>query len=241
VSILAVVPARGGSKGLPGKNLAALGGVPLVAHALRFAAACPEIARTVVSTDSEEIAKVAREHGGDVPFLRPAGLATDETPIWPVLRHALDALDPDGDIFDRLLLVMAASPFRLPEYVAAMSGLLDAAPDADGVVSACDPGFDPVWLCVVERDGRMEHLVPEGARYERRQDVPRVLRLNGALYLWRTEFVRREPESWFNGRNRLYEMPRSRSADIDDAFDLGVAEAMLAGGLVTLPWLEGSA
>ena len=238
--VLAVVPARGGSKGLPGKNLRPLAGLPLIAHALGFAALCPEIARTVVSTDSEEIAGVARAHGGDVPFLRPSELARDETSIWPVLRQALVTVDPDGDAFDALLLVSPASPFRRPEDLSAMLGLLEGAPDADGVVSVSDPGFEPAWVCVVERDGWMEHLVPGASAYARRQDVPRSLRINGALYLWRTDFVRREEESWFNGRLRLHEMPRTRVADIDEAFDLQLAEHLVASGLVQLPWLGGA-
>lgn len=241
MSVLAVVPARGGSKGLPGKNLLPLAGLPLIAHALRLTALCPEVSRSVVSTDSKEIALVAREHGGETPFLRPSELARDGTPIWPVLRHALDAVDPAGDAYDRLLLVSPASPFRLPEDVTGMSRLLDASPDADGVVSVSEPDFDPIWLSVVERDGWMEHLVPDGARYGRRQDVPRTLRINGALYLWRTEFIRRETESWFSGRNRLYEMPRTRVTDIDEPFDLEVAAALVAAGLVRLPWLEAAA
>src|SRR5712691_3681546 len=109
--MLAIVPARGGSKGLPRKNLRQLAGLPLIGHALRFAAMCPEIARTIVSTDSEEIAGVARDLGGDVPFLRPAELARDDTPTWTVLRHALEVVDPRGEEYDRLLLVSPASPF----------------------------------------------------------------------------------------------------------------------------------
>lgn len=236
--VLAVVPARGGSKGLPGKNVLPLGGLPLIAHALRFAALCPEVARAIVSTDSKEIAQVAREHGGDVPFLRPAELARDDTGPWPVLKHALELVDPDGLEFDALLLLQPSNPFRLPDDLTAMARRLAESPEADGVVSVSDPGFDPVWVSVVERDGWMEHLVPEGVAYERRQDVPRSLRINGALYLWRTAFVRREARSWLAGRHRLYEMPRTRVVDIDEAFDLELAEAMLGAGLVSLPWLR---
>lgn len=91
--ILAVIPCRGGSKGLPGKNIRKLAGLPLVAHSIRFANSCPEIARLIVSTDNEEIANVAREHGGEAPFLRPRELAQDETPMWPVLQHALGEME----------------------------------------------------------------------------------------------------------------------------------------------------
>jgi N-acylneuraminate cytidylyltransferase len=238
MSVLAVVTARGGSKGLAGKNLLSLAGMPLIVHALRFAASCPLVDRTIVSTDSEAIAAVARAEGGDVPFIRPAELARDNTPILPVLRHALSEVDPRSETYDRVLLVSPTSPFRLPEDAAAMSRLLDASPDADGIVSVSDPGFDPLGLCVVERQGRMEHAFPEGAQYDRRQDAPPTLRINGALYLWRASFVMRDVDSWFDGRHRMYEMPRLRTADIDDADDLALCEAMVASRLVRLPWLD---
>jgi N-acylneuraminate cytidylyltransferase len=238
VSTLAVIPARGGSKGIRDKNLQLLAGLPLIGHALELARRCPGISRTIVSTDSEQIAELARGLGGDVPFLRPPELATDETAMWPVLRHALDQVDPEGTRFDRLLLLAPTSPFRLPGDVAAIEALLDERTDADGVVSVSDPGFNPIWVAVVERDGLMTQLVEGGEAYVRRQDLPPVHRINGALYLWRSEFVRREPESWFNGRNAIYEMPRSRVADIDEPFDLAVCELLLESGLVRLPWVE---
>ena len=94
--ILAVIPARSGSKGLPGKNVRTFAGLPLIAHSIRLAKLCPEIARCVVSTDSEEIAEIARAHGGDVPFLRPAELAQDDTPMWPVVQHSLREMEQRG-------------------------------------------------------------------------------------------------------------------------------------------------
>src|SRR4051812_27480707 len=93
--VLAVIPARGGSSGLPGKNIRSFAGLPLIAHSIRCAAMCPRITRTIVSTDSEEIAAVARAHGGDAPFLRPAELAGGDTPMWPVLKHALEQVELD--------------------------------------------------------------------------------------------------------------------------------------------------
>jgi N-acylneuraminate cytidylyltransferase len=234
VTTLALVPARGGSKGLPGKNLRPLAGLPLVVHSLRLAALCPEVARTVVSTDSEEIAEVARAAGGEVPFLRPPGLARDETPMLPVLRHAVAEL---GDGHDALLLLDPTSPGRLPEDVARAHELLAASPDADGVVSVSEPPFNPIWHAVVERDGYLEPLLAEGRAYGRRQDVPRVLRINAALYLFRVEFLRREREAWQNGRHRLLEIPDLRAFHIDTEEDFRVCELVLESGLVRLPWL----
>ncbi len=233
---LAVIPARGGSKGLPGKNLRPLAGLPLIEHSIRLAALCPHIRRTVVSTDSEEIAAVARAAGGEV-LARPAELAGDETPMLPVLRHALEELDPAGERYELLLLLDPTSPGRLPGDVARAHELLAAAPEADGVVSVSEPPFNPIWHAVVERDGFMEQLIPEGRGYGRRQDVPRVFRINAALYLFRTEFVRREAETWLNGRHLMLEIPDLRGFHIDTEDDLRLCEFVLESGLVSLPWL----
>jgi CMP-N,N'-diacetyllegionaminic acid synthase len=236
-STLAVIPARGGSKGVPGKNLRPLAGLPLIVHSLRLAGLCPELARTVVSTDAEEIAELARAAGGDVPFLRPAELARDETPMLPVLRHALEELDPEGDRYELLLLLDPTSPGRLPEDVAVAHAVLASRPDADGVVSVSEPGFNPYWHAVVERDGLLEPLLPEARTFGRRQDLPRVLRINAALYLFRAAFLRAEGESWLNGRHVPLEVPDVRAFHLDQPVDFTVAEALIADGVVRLPWL----
>lgn len=239
LSLLAVIPARGGSKGLPRKALRPLAGRPLLAHTLELAGRCSEIDRTIVSTDDEEIAEVARSLGADVPFVRPAELAGDETPMWPVLRHALAEVDPDGSRFGELLLLQPTSPARLPEDVAAALALLAARPDADGVVAVSEPTFNPLWSAVVERDGVLAPLVPGAGGYARRQDVPRVLRINGLLYLWRAAFVRAHEEDPAETAVRAaLELPDRRAIDIDTAEDLELAELLLREGLIRLPWLE---
>lgn len=235
---LALIPARGGSKGVPGKNLRPLAGLPLVAHSIRCASLCPEVGRIVVSTDSEEIAEAARSLGAETPFLRPAELARDETPMWPVVRHALDALDPDGGRHPAVLLLDPTSPGRLPGDVSEARARLERERAADAVVAVSEPGFNPIWHAVVERDGFLEHLIPEGRGYGRRQDLPRVLRINGALYLFRSAFVRREAETWLAGRLLALEIPDLRAFHIDAEDDLALCELVLEAGLVRLPWLE---
>jgi CMP-N,N'-diacetyllegionaminic acid synthase len=238
MATLALIPARGGSKGLPGKNIRPLAGLPLIEHSLRLARLCPEVARTVVSTDSEQIAAVARAAGGEV-LERPAELAADETPMHPVLRHALEVLDRDGSEYELLLLLDPTSPGRLPEDVVAAHRLLASAPAGDGVVSVSEPPFNPIWHAVVERDGYLEPLIPDARTYGRRQDLPRVLRINAALYLFRGSFVRRESETWMKGRHLALEIPEERAFHIDSAADFRRAEVALAAGLVELPWLRG--
>ena len=144
--VLAVVPARGGSKGLPGKNLRPLAGLPLVAHSLRAAAAMRTVTRCIVSTDDPQVARVAREHGGDVPWLRPAELATDTTPMAPVLRHALAAVEEEeGRPYDALVLLDPTSPARVPAEVDAAVEQLLALPRPRrghlGVAAVVQPGL----------------------------------------------------------------------------------------------------
>lgn len=232
MSTFALIPARGGSKGLPGKNVRPLAGLPLIEHSLRLAALCPEVDRAVVSTDSEEIAAVARAAGGEV-LLRPAELATDGAPMLPVLRHAVDAF-PEHEL---VLLLDPTSPGRLPEDVTAAHRLLGAHPEADGVVSVSEPSFNPLWNAVVDRDGYLDPLDSGARAYARRQDLPRVLRINAALYLFRASFLRHEAETWMNGRHLILEIPEARAFHIDSEGDLELAELKLSHGLVQLPWL----
>lgn len=241
--LLAIIPARGGSKGLPGKNLRPFAGLPLIAHSILFARLCPEIDRCIVSTDAAQIAEVAKRFGADVPFMRPAELAQDETPMWPVLRHALERVEAqEGAPYDALLLLDPTSPAREPSDVAGAWRRLNDLPAADGIIGVSQPEFNPVWHCVVERDGWMADLVEAGSQYERRQDVPTVYRVNGSLYLWRTTFVRTTQAAWRRvGRHLIYEIPEIRAMSIDTAAGFERAELLVKGGIVTLPWLSGTA
>jgi CMP-N-acetylneuraminic acid synthetase len=236
--VLAVIPARGGSKGLPGKNLRQLAGKSLLEHAIRFAQACDSVGRIVVSTDSEEIAAVARIAGADVPFMRPSELATDETPMWPVLRHALDQVDPLGEDWDFLLLCDPTAPVRFPADVAAALEHLRADPAADGIVSVAEPSFNVVWQSVIEKDGYMAHVVREGARLTRRQDAQPVYYIDGSFYLWRSTFVRAGHGSWFEGRMRMYAV--TSEGTIDNSEELRRLEALVDADVVTLPRYDGS-
>lgn len=237
--LLAVIPARGGSKGLPGKNIRPFAGLPLIAHSVLFAKMCPEIDRCIVSTDSTEIAEVARKYDADVPFLRPAELAQDDTPIRPVLRHALEQAENEGGVkYDLLLLLDPTSPSRIPRDVAEAVIQLRGQPTADGIISVSQPDFNPIWHCVVERDGWMTDLIAEGSIYERRQDVPTVFRINGLLYIWRADYMRRPGDSWREtGRHAMYEIPEARSISIDTIEEFERAKALVNGGIIELPWL----
>jgi CMP-N,N'-diacetyllegionaminic acid synthase len=241
--VLAVIPARGGSRGLPDKNIAVLAGLPLIAHSIRLSKLCAEIAKCVISTDSQQIAAVARDCSGDVPFLRPAALARDDTPMWPVLRHALAEMElRDRVRYGSVLLLSPTSPGRFPEDVSNAIQLLEEDSRAVGVVAASKPSFNPRWVCIdVAADGYMCHSFPDGNSYVRRQDVPAVYRINGALYLWRRDHVAySEAPRYFEVPHRMLEIPESRAIDIDSLDDLRLAELMLREGLIHFPWLRGN-
>ena len=236
--MLAVVPARGGSRGLPGKNILPLAGLPLLVHSLRCAAMTEVIDRTVVSTDSEDIAQVARDHGGDVPGLRPSELATDDAPMMPVLRHALSQVETaEGRAYASVLLLDPTSPCRLPSDLLAAAERLAADASAVGAVAVSEPYFNPLWVGVVERDGHLARA-PGAEHRDRRQDAPRFLRVNGAFYLWRSSFLRSAPDAWLDaGPHVGVEIPEGRAYSIDDAQEFAQLEALVRAGVVDLPWL----
>jgi len=193
-----------------------------------------------VSTDAPEIAEVACQFGADVPFLRPQELAQDNTPMWPVLRQALEAVEAqENRRYTYLLLLDPTSPGRLPEDIAGALAKLEATPDADGIIGVSTPEFNPIWHCVVERDGWMEDLLPDAGCYARRQDLPRVYRVNATLYIWRTDFVRRVAGDWRDeGRHLIYEVPEERALHIDDLKEFLRADVLIREGLIQLPWLK---
>ena len=240
--VLAVIPAREGSRGLPGKNTRLLCGLPLIAHAIRAAAMTPAVTRAVVTTDSWRIAQVAREHGGDVPFIRPSELAADDTPMAPVIAHALRTVEEqEGRLYDAVLLLDPTSPARDPAQLTAAIKRLWADPDLDGVVSISEPTFQPEWVGVRHQGATLSRYFPAGEGVTRRQDSGRYLRINGNFYVWRGAFARGLQRSWFDeGVHAGAEIPEAQAFSIDDDFEFSLIEALVSAGLVQLQWLQGS-
>lgn len=228
MNIVALICARGGSKGLPGKNIRPLAGVPLIAWSIRQARAVPRIGRVIVSTDSEEIAAVARDAGAEVPFIRPAELAQDRSPERGVWRHALEYLKTtDGAYPDVLIVVPATAPLRLPED---LERCLDefAQGGADTVITVAESHRNPYFNMVKARvDGGVELVIPpaEGA-LTRRQDAPDVYDMTTVAYVTHPEFVMRA-DNIFAGQVRAVQIPVDRAVDIDTLLDFRVAECLL--------------
>lgn len=238
--ILAVIPARAGSKGLPHKSLRPFAGLPLIAHSVLFARRSRAIDRVLVSTDSPRIAAVGRRFGAEAPFRRPADLARDTTPLWPVLRHALDFAEAQEKArYDLVVLLDPTSPTRAPSDLARALRLLARDRAADGVVAVSEPDFHPIWHSVVDRGGRLRDLFPSAAAVARRQGLKKIYRINGLLYVWRAAFVRGTRGPWrARGRHRLLVVPERRAVSIDTLDQFERAQSLVESGLVRLPWLK---
>jgi CMP-N-acetylneuraminic acid synthetase len=211
---------------VPRKNLALLAGRPLIAYTIDAALRCEDLTRTMLSTDDPEIADVARAMGCDVPYLRPAELATDTTPTVDVVLHALDWLEEEEGVQPQFLVVLQpTSPLRTPDDIACALAMFDK--DAvDAVVGVGVPSTHPQWAVTVAQDGYLSRYVPQDSRPMRRQDLAPLYTPNGAVFAIRREALLRE-RTLFPTRTVAYVMPPERSLDIDSPWDLHVADLLL--------------
>ena len=226
--IVAGIFARGGSKGLPGKNVKPLCGKPLIGWALEAAKAVPQIDRVFVSTDDAEIARVARTFGAEVPFMRPPELARDDAPEWLAWRHAIQTLNgvPGARPVDVLVSVPTTSPLRLPCDVAACLDSLHSS-DADAVITVTPSHRSPYFNMVTRGpEGETAIVIPPAGAIVRRQDAPAVYDITTVAYAVRAEFVLRA-DRIFAGRVRSVVVPPERAADIDTPFDFELAEFLM--------------
>lgn len=240
--VLGVVPARGGSKGVPRKNVRVVGGRPLIAWTLDVAReASDALYRTVVSTDDEEIASVARELGADVPWLRPGDLGGDTVPMVPVLRHAVEAVErEEGEPVDWVCLLQPTAPLRTAEDVRAAVALAEAG-GCDSVISVVQV-FDvhPVLMKRIEDDRLLPFCVeePEGTR---RQDYrPEAFMRNGCLYLTRRDVLMERGSIW-GDVIRPYVMPEERSVGIDNELQARLVDLILTERTEGAPPTDGPA
>jgi CMP-N,N'-diacetyllegionaminic acid synthase len=227
MNLLAIIPARKGSRGTPDKNIAVVGGKPLVRWTVECALASPSIERVLVTTDSKEIASIAVEAGADVPFMRPPELGRDDTPgIEPIL-HAVKWIRDNEGLTPRYVVVLQpTSPLRAPEDIEAALALA-VRRDGDAVVSVVTAERHPYWMKTLEPDGRMSNFMSGKEIPFRRQDLPDVYALNGAIYLARTEFLLRKG-GWYSADTYGYVMPVDRSLDVDTPWDLNLADLVLS-------------
>ena len=225
--IVGAVCARGGSKGVPRKNLRPLAGKPLITHTIECAKACPVLQRVVVSTDDEEIADIARKCGAEVPFLRPAELAQDTSSKWEVFRHLVKALEEmDGARVGILVDLDTGVPLREPADIDGCVRRLLSGP-ADVVVTAYEPERNPYFNMVeIAEDGFARIAKYPDKPIVCRQQAPAVYSLSPAVYAIRTPALW-QYEHWSRSRMQIYVMPRDRAIDIDSELDYRLIEFLM--------------
>lgn len=224
-SVLALIPARGGSKGLPKKNILPLAGKPLIAWSIEQALQSNVFDKIIVSTDNEEIASVAEEYGATVPFMRPPELATDNAKGIDVVLHAIDWHMKKGEFYDLLLLLQPTSPLRSAVDIRqAVELYLDK--NADAVVSVCESEHSPLWMNTIGPDLSMKDFLSAVNQNKNRQELGKYYRLNGAVYLAAWAYLKQQ-RSFFGKNTFAYIMPPERSVDIDHEMDYKFAEFLL--------------
>ncbi|MFZ2555294.1 MAG: acylneuraminate cytidylyltransferase family protein [Minisyncoccia bacterium] len=228
---LGIITARGGSKGIPRKNIKLLGGKPLIAHTIEAAKESGIFDRVILSTDDAEIAEIGKQYGAEVPFMRPEELAQDKTPTLPVLIHALEWLKTnEGYEPEAVAILQPTSPLRRPEHLKDAHELFVQS-GADSVVSMKEvPGHhNPHWQFRVGDDGRIEIFTGESFVdiVKRRQDLPKTHTRNGAIYLFKTGLLFEDPPSFYGRDVRAYVMDERSSVNIDEPADFERAEEYL--------------
>jgi CMP-N,N'-diacetyllegionaminic acid synthase len=222
--VIAVIPARGGSKTVPGKNIRPLAGKPLIAWSIKVAQQVGEIDRIIVSTDDSKIASVSREHGAEI-YARPPHLATDEALVIDALKDLIQTLQAEGEKPEWLVLLEPTCPLRTAEDVGNCLKLL-AQDGYDSVATFKDAELNPhrAWRIV---EGIPEVFIPGAIPWLPRQKLPKAYQLNGAVYVFRANLLAAETRSILLGKSAAVVMPRERSQDIDDSVDFAIVEALL--------------
>lgn len=229
MNVLGLIPARGGSKGIPRKNIRLLCGKPLLAYTAEAALASARLNRVILSTEDEEIAEVGRRCGLEVPFLRPAELAADTTPTLPVVQHALQWLEARGERFDAVCLLQPTNPLRRPAEIDACIELLETS-DADAVVTVLPvpAEYNPHWVYFKSDDGTLRLSTGERTPISRRQDLPPAFHREGSVYVTRRQVVM-DDNSLYGKRLAACVIDPARSVNIDTDSDWDRAAALIAG------------
>ncbi|MDI1351788.1 MAG: acylneuraminate cytidylyltransferase family protein [bacterium] len=223
----AFIFARGGSKGLPGKNIKSFGGIPLIAHSINCAKKIDAIDKIYVSTDSLEIASISEQYGANI-IMRPDSLASDHASEWLAWRHAIHFLQARGEVFDVFLSLPATSPLRSKDDI---QQCIDRFDDNTDMIITVTPSSRSPFFNMVFRDSMdgSSNLVMNQGNITRRQDAPEVYDITTVAYLARPDYILNNG-GIFSGRVKSVIIPRERSVDIDDVFDFNFAESLYKNG-----------
>jgi len=224
--MIAIIPARGGSKGLPGKNTRVLGGIPLICHSIKTALSAASISRVIVSTDDEAIASIAKDCGAEVPFIRPIELANDNSMVMDAYLHMIDRIaDEIQQPIDSFVALLPTVPLRLPEDINEAVKIFKIK-KANSVISVTESAIPIQWYRRITNEGVLCDYLPEFNATMNRQELEQTYVPNGAVYVFRTE-VLRTTRQYYTEKTYPYIMPRERSADIDVLLDFEWAEFLL--------------
>jgi CMP-N,N'-diacetyllegionaminic acid synthase len=231
VSRICTICARGGSKGVPNKNLRMLAGMPLIAHSIAQARATGLFGALAVSSDHPEILRVALAAGADIAVDRPAEMATDEAPKVPAIRHcAAAAEERTGDRFDIVVDLDATSPLRTPDDIRAAVAALESG-GAQNLISATPARHSPYFnLVELDERGRVRLAKQAPNAIVRRQDSPACFDINASIYVWRRDALMLGADSAIGPDTALYVMPQERSFDIDSEVDFRIVDMLMGEG-----------
>lgn len=226
---LVIIPARGGSKGIPHKNIKPLNGKPLIYYTLDVARALVDDENICVSTDDPSTISCVESYGIPVPFVRPAELATDKAGTYEVLLHALSFYEKKGRRFDKVLLLQNTSPFRTVEHTRGALELYSS--DVDMVVSVKEVASNPYYNCFEENEEGFLYISKGSGQLTRRQDAPKAYEYNGAIYVINPASLKKMTLGQFTKRKK-YLMDDLHSVDLDNMIDWKLAEVIISEGLV---------
>ncbi|AET66056.1 CMP-N-acetylneuraminic acid synthetase [Desulfosporosinus orientis DSM 765] len=223
--IIAIIPARSGSKGLPDKNIRLLNGKPLIAYSILQAQEAGLFDEIFLSTDSQEYANIAIQYGANVPFLRSEELASDSASTWDCVREALEQYSRIGQEFDIFVVLQPTSPSRTPNDITnAINEMILT--NADSVVSVCEADHYPMCYNILPKNKSLKGFIRPEFLVKTRQELPTYYRINGAIFAVSTSFFSKT-QNIYAGNSFAFIMPIERSIDIDTLFDFSLAEYLL--------------
>ncbi len=221
MSVLAIIPARGQSKGLPGKNIKSFNGLPLIAHSINVALASKFTDRVIVSTDDEEIASIARSYGANVPYLRPEEIAGDKSTDQEYLRHAINWFNKQGESYETIVLLRPTCVFRTSDEIdKAINKLISS--DFDSVRGVSEVSYSPYWMKKKD-DDRLVSFISSDYEYSLRQSLPEVVQANGAVDVLRSSVII-EHHNIYGENIGFLDMDEVSRTDIDTKLDFMIAE-----------------
>ena len=223
MKVFAFIFARGGSKGLPGKNIRNLSGKPLLAHSINIAQSIDEVSRIFVSTDDQNIANIGVKYGAEI-IKRPMELAKDDTPEWMAWLHAIEYLENKGEYFDCFLSLPTTSPLRNKSDVVKCINLFND--QTDIVVTMSNASRNPYFNMVSEKNGYIMLLAKDKKKHTRRQDMKNVYDMRTVAYVTSPDFIKNN-NTIFDGRVKSVLIPKERAVDIDDEIDFKIAEMLI--------------